>query len=171
MTLESPPPKPKGVTKIHIEGEEFPLVEIRTNGDLLLDVHFDNQTECQRSIPKDAIREIQAKRLPKPSPRIIYRVRLETLQKHSEYFRILLMPKFAEGIAVADTYARLAAAGDDPANVEVEKLPRVTIVDEAGATKTLGRELVFRDLLRIIHGLVSCIGEALCIGGYFQTVT
>ncbi len=155
MVLKPPPPEPKGVTNIHIEGEEFPLVEIRTTGDLLLDVRFDNGAECQRSIPKDVIREIQAKRLPKLSPRVVYRVRLETLQKHSEYFRILLTPKFAEGIAVADTHARLVAAGDDPTNVEAERLPRVTIVDEATATKTLGRELVFRDMLRIIHGSVS----------------
>lgn len=128
------------------------MVEIRSTGDILLDVAFKNTSQVTKSIPKDALRTLRTKKLPIPSPRIIYRVRLETLKKHSEYFQILLKPQFAEGLAVAEAFARFKEQNEEPANVVAERLPIIKIVDEDVATKTFGRETVFRDLLRVVHG-------------------
>ncbi|KAK6584960.1 hypothetical protein PZA11_003184 [Diplocarpon coronariae] len=135
-----------------IEGTEFPLVEIRTTGDILLDVYFKNTSACTKSIPKDALRSLRTKKLPMPSPRILYRVKLETIKKHSEYFQILFKPLFAEGLAVTKALSDLESSGLDPTKIEAEKLPRVQIVDEDSITKTFGREAIFRDMLRVVHG-------------------
>jgi hypothetical protein len=149
-----PPPEMVSMqATIKLDGEDFPLVEIRSTGDVLLDVLFKNTSHCTKSIPKDALRLLRTKKTPLLSPRIIYRVRLETLKKHSEYFQILLKPQFAEGLAVAETFARLAEGNEDPGEIEAERLPRIKIVDEDVATKTFGRENIFRDLLRIVHGM------------------
>ncbi|KAL2075709.1 hypothetical protein VTL71DRAFT_652 [Oculimacula yallundae] len=140
------------MTTIKIDGSEYPLLEIRSTGDVLLDVHFMNDSECTKSIPKDALRSLRTKKLPIPSPRILYRVKLYTIKKYSEYFKILLKPQFAEGIEVAQTLAALQALNQDVTKVEADKLPRIKIVDEDGATKTFGRELIFKDMLNIVHG-------------------
>jgi hypothetical protein len=138
---------------IRVGEQEYPLLDIRSTGDIILDVSFKNTAGCTKSIPKDA-RELRNRKSP-PSPRIFYRVRLETLKKHSEYFRTLLAPRFAEGIAVADALSRLATSNQNPTELGAEMLPRVEIVDDDTATKTIGRELIFRDFLQIIHGAVS----------------
>ena len=135
--------------------QEYPLLDIRSTGDLVLDVSFKNTAECTKSIPKDALRELRSKKSPLPSPRILYRVRLETLKRHSEYFRTLLTPPFAEGVLVEETLSRLSKSNRNLTEIEAEQLPRVKIVDEDTATKTVGRELIFRDLLLVIHGAVS----------------
>jgi hypothetical protein len=145
----------KAITTIRVGEHEYPLLDVRSTGDLILDVTFKNTAECTKSIPKDALRELRSKRLPVPSPRIFYRVRLETLKKHSEYFRTLLTPPFAEGVMVAETLSHLAKTNQNPTAVEAEQLPKVRIVDEDTATKTIGRELIFRDLLQLLHGVVS----------------
>jgi hypothetical protein len=158
-----PPPKSPaaGLAKstndniIKVGEQEYPLLDIRSTGDLVLDVSFKNTAECTKSIPKDALRELRSKKSPVPSPRIFYRVRLDTLKKHSEYFRTLLAPQFAEGVSAAETLSSLSKSNLNPAEIEAEKLPRVKIVDEDTATKTLGRELIFRDLLQVLHGAVS----------------
>lgn len=140
------------MTSIDIDGNLYPLIEIRSTGDVLLDVHFMNDSECTKSIPKDALRSLRTKRLPIPSPRILYRAKLDTIKKYSEYFQILLKPQFAEGIEVAKALAELQASNQDATKIEADKLPRVKIVDEDGATKTFGRELIFKDMLNIVHG-------------------
>jgi len=140
---------------LSIGEKEYPLVEIRSTGDVILDVTFKNTSDCVKAIPKDALRDLRTKKLPIPSPRILYRVRLETLKKHSEYFRVLLTPPFAEGVAVQNTLSRLIETNVNPTEVEADKLPRVRIVDEDTATKTVGRESIFSDLMQIIHGSVS----------------
>ncbi|KAN0098524.1 hypothetical protein V8E51_014187 [Hyaloscypha variabilis] len=140
------------MTSIKVAGQEYPLIDIRSTGDLILDVSFKNTPECTKSIPKDALRALRSKKLPVPSPRIFYRVRLETLKKHSEYFRTLLTPPFAEGVSVAETLSRLSKSNQNLTEVEAEQLPRVKIVDDDSATKTIGRELIFRDLLHVLHG-------------------
>lgn len=139
---------------VQVEGNEYPLVDIRATGDVILDVTFKNTSECTKSIPKDALRSLRAKKLRMPSPRIMYRVKLDTIKKHSEYFQILFKPLFAEGLAVAKALADLEASGLDPSSVEAEKLPRVNIVDEDSSTKTFGREKIFGEMLRIVHGNV-----------------
>jgi hypothetical protein len=144
-----------------IDGKEYPLVEIRTTGDLLLEVCFRNTSQLYKSIPKDALLVLRAKKLPISSPKIFYRVRLETLQKNSGYFKVLLKSQFAEAVAVADKLKQLTESGLNPSEVEAHQLPCVKIVDEDTTTKTLGRENIFRDMLRIIHGAVSVTQNAL----------
>lgn len=139
---------------ICIDSEDYPVVEIRATGDILLDVSFENTNSCNKSIPTDALRIIRAAKSPIPSPRIFYRVRLETLKKQSRYFANLLGPNFAEGANVTETFGRLAKLGLNPTEVAADELPRIRITDDDAATKTLGRESVFRDMLRIIHGAV-----------------
>ncbi|KAH7342839.1 hypothetical protein BKA65DRAFT_595886 [Rhexocercosporidium sp. MPI-PUGE-AT-0058] len=146
-------PEPSApITTIKIDSIEHPLVEIRSTGDVLLDVHFLNDSECTKSIPRDALRSLRTKKLPIPSPRILYRVKLDTIKKYSEFFQILLKPQFSEGIEVAQALAALQASNQDATKVEADKLPRVKIIDEDGATKTFGRELIFKDMLNIVHG-------------------
>ncbi len=65
-------------------------------------------------------------------------------------------PNFAEGAAITDKFGQLAKANQNPTKIGAEELPIIRIVDEDGATKTFGREAVFRDMLRIIHGAVNC---------------
>jgi hypothetical protein len=139
---------------IQIEDSQVPLVDIRSTGDILLDVHFKNISECTKSIPKDALRSLRTRKLPITSPRILYRVRLDTLKKHSDYFRTMLKPQFAEGLAVEKALKVLADTNLVAAELEPERLPRISIVDEDTSTKTFGREVIFRDMLRIIHGAV-----------------
>lgn len=88
---------------------------------------------------------------------MFYRVRLETLKKQSRYFAHLLGPVFAEGKAIEEAHGKIVRDGKSPTDVEAEGLPRVKIVDEDGATRTFGREVVFRDMLRIIHGAVGLL--------------
>jgi hypothetical protein len=149
-----PPELPEVATSIHIDDKEYPVVEIRSTGDVILDVSFENSNACNKSIPAEDLRKWRTSKSPIPSPRIFYRVRLETLKKNSKYFEHLLGPTFAEGKAIADTYAELAKSDLNPAEVEANRLPRITIVEEDVATKTVGRETIFCDMLRIIHGAV-----------------
>ena len=126
---------------------------------MILEVSFENSNACSKSIPLEDLRKLRRDKLPIPSPRIFYRVRLETLKKNSRYFEQLLGTTFAEGIAITDTWKDLAKSGLDPTKVEADRLPRIKIVEEDVATKTLGRETIFCDMLRIIHGAVCQMTE------------
>ncbi|TVY58316.1 hypothetical protein LCER1_G000514 [Lachnellula cervina] len=145
-----PPESPEVAASISIDDKTYPVIEIRSTGDVILDVSFENSNACTKSIPSQDIRKLS--KTPIPSPRIFYRVRLETLKKNSKYFQHLLGSTFAEGVAIADTFAQLAKSNLNPSEVEAEKLPRIKIIEEDVATKTIGRETIFCDMLRIIHG-------------------
>ena len=152
-----PPPldsDPYEEVSIQVDDDSYQVVEIRATGDVLLDLSFENTPSCTKSIPNDALQKLRNLKVKTPSsPRIFYRVRLETLKKHSNYFAHLLgSDVFGEGRAVADTFSKLARSSLKPSEVDADLLPRIKIVDEDDATKTLGREIVFRDMLRIIHG-------------------
>ncbi|KAF4636792.1 hypothetical protein G7Y89_g1300 [Cudoniella acicularis] len=143
---------PEGVSSIIVDEKPISIVEIRSTGDVILDVTFENTYACNKSIPAEDIRKWRMSKSRPPSPRILYRVRLETLKKNSRYFQHLLGPSFAEGGSITEAFARLAEGKLNPAEVEADKLPRIKIVDEDTATKTAGRETMFGDMLRIIHG-------------------
>lgn len=140
------------LAQIRVEEKDFPLINIRSSGDLILDVTFKNTSQATKSIPPSALRELRSKKLPLPSPRIFYRVGLERLKKNSGYFRTLLTPPFAEGLAVAEALSRLVQSNQKPTEALPENLPRVKIEDDDSTTKTIGRESIFKDLLRILHG-------------------
>lgn len=139
---------------ILVDNETYPVVEIRSTGDVVLDVSFENSNACNKSIPADSLRKLRTSKAPIPSPRIFYRVRLDTLKKNSQYFKHLLGPTFAEGASVIEAFEGLARQDLNPTEIDAGLLPRIKIVDEDVATKTLGREVIFGDMLRIIHGAV-----------------
>jgi hypothetical protein len=141
----------EGSASIRLDGEVHKVVEIRATGDVILDVTFENTAACTKSIPSDALLKLRTTKM--PSPRIFYRVRLDTLKKHSKYFAHLLgSDVFGEGRAVKDVFTQLAEKNLKPSEIEADFLPKIKILDEDDATRTIGREHVFRDMLRIIHG-------------------
>jgi len=136
-----------------VDNVSHKVIEIRATGDVILDVTFANTFACTKSIPSDTIQKFRASKSPFPSPRVLYRVRLETLKKHSKYFAHLLgSDVFGEGRDVALKLASLAKSNVKATEADVQQLPRIKIVDEDDATRIMGREQVFRDMLRIIHG-------------------
>jgi hypothetical protein len=151
------PTKPAVVTEttapLRIEDTVYKVIEIRATGDVILDVTFENTSACTKSIPSDVVQKLRTSKAPIPSTRDFYRVRLETLKKVSKYFTHLLgSDVFGEGRAIKDTFTKLAESNLNPSEIDAERLPRIKIVDEDDATGTMGREHVFRDMLRIIHG-------------------
>jgi hypothetical protein len=157
MPPATTPTKPTLVTEttapLRIEDTVHKVIEIRATGDVILDVTFENTNACTRSIPSDLIQKLRASKTPISSARVFYRVRLDTLKKVSKYFTHLLgSTVFGEGRAIKDTFAKLAEINLKPSEVEAERLPRIKIVDEDDATRTMGREHILRDMLRIIHG-------------------
>lgn len=151
------PTKPAVVTEttapLRIDDTIHKVIEIRATGDVILDVTFENTNACTKSIPSDVIQKFRSSKSPTPSARVFYRVRLETLKKVSKYFTHLLgSDVFGEGRAIKDAFTKLAQSNIKPSETEAERLPRIKIVDEDDATRTMGREHVFRDMLRIIHG-------------------
>lgn len=147
------PPISGGDASIYIDGIDYKLVEIRATGDVILDVTFENTNACTKSVPGDAIHKLRTSKAAITSVRLFYRVRLETLKKHSKYFDHLLgSDVFGEGLGIKDAFSDLAQSGLKPSEIEPVRLPRIKIVDEDDATRTMGRELVFRDMLQIIHG-------------------
>ncbi|KAL0940859.1 hydroxyproline-rich glycoprotein-like protein [Colletotrichum truncatum] len=140
---------------------DLPVVLIANDGDIVLDVTFETSREtiaAARKTWQAAAKKFGAPRIPQPnlSPiiRVAYRVKLSVLKKQSRYFANLLGNKqFSEASNVEDTLARLAAEKLKLAEVDARELPWITIVDDDEATRSIGREKVFEDLLRIIHGM------------------
>ncbi|KAF7904419.1 hypothetical protein EAF00_001753 [Botryotinia globosa] len=138
---------------IQVDGAEHEIVDIGTGGDVILEVLFENTKACTKSIPNETIQKLRNSKLPFPSARVFYRVRLDTLKKHSKYFEHLLgSDTFGEGRAISARFAELSLSSKDPSELPAGELPRIQITDEDDATRTIGREAVFKDMLRIIHG-------------------
>ena len=153
MTFATSVDSSEAMATIRIDETVHNVVEIRATGDIILDVSFENTNACTKSIPSDFIQKLRLSKTPIPSARVLYRVRLETLKKHSKYFAHLLgSDVFGEGRSIKDHFAALAESKLKPAEIGPDQLPRIKIVDEDDATRTVGREVVFRDMLRIIHG-------------------
>ena len=149
--------KPSVVTEttssLRIDDTVHKVIEIRATGDVILDVTFENTNACTKSIPSDIIQRLRASKTPIPSTRAFYRARLDTLKRVSKYFTHLLgSDVFGEGRAIKDAFTKLAESNLKPSEIEADRLPRIKIVDEDDATRTMGREHVFRDMLRIMHG-------------------
>lgn len=150
---QAPLLEPHTSATITIEDVPHTVFNIRDTGDVLLDVTFENSVACTKSIPTDVLQRLKNTKSPLPSPRIFYRVCLETLKKNSRYFTHLLgSDVFGEGLAIQKVFSELEKISLRPSECEAERLPRIKIVDEDYATRVLGREHVFSDMLRIIHG-------------------
>lgn len=137
------------------------VIAIALKGDILLDVTFETSKSTlkatRRAIPKP--RPGQRDPPPpqpvlKPQIRLAYRVHLATLKQHSRYFTNLLGDtRFQEASVVAAKLEELTLAGEKPGEADAWKLPRVRITDDDEATRSAGREAVFGDMLRMLHGL------------------
>ena len=135
------------------------LIDIASDGDVVLDVLFENSKESLRAAKKAA-----ATTRPRPGQsngstvvlktrnRVGYRVQLATLKRHSKYFSNLLGDtRFEEARSVADALKRLSLQNVRPSDADLAQLPLVRIVEDDEATRSVGRENAFGDLLRILH--------------------
>lgn len=137
------------------------VIPIAPKGDILLDVTFETSKSTLRATRKAAPKPRPGQRDPpppqpplKPRIRLAYRVHLSTLKQHSRYFTNLLGDtRFQEATVVAARLEALTLAGEQPGEVDAGKLPRVSITDDDEATRSAGREAVFGDILRMLHGL------------------
>ncbi|EDN91054.1 hypothetical protein SS1G_00456 [Sclerotinia sclerotiorum 1980 UF-70] len=139
---------------IHVDGTEHKVVDVGSGGNVILEVLFENTKACTKSIPNEMIQKLRTSKTPFPSARVFYRVRLDTLKKHSKYFGHLLgSDVFEEGRAISAKFTELSLSGKDASKLPAEELPKIQIKDEDYATRTIGRETVFHDMLRMIHGM------------------
>lgn len=137
------------------------VIAVATKGDLVLDVTFETSTSTLKATRKAAPTPRPGQpsganpaQILKPRIRLAYRVDLATLKKHSRYFTNLLGDiRFQEARDVAASLSALSLRGEKPAEVtDPAELPRVRIVDDDDATRSVGREKAFGDMLRILHG-------------------
>jgi hypothetical protein len=140
-------------TSVNIEGTIYSLLDIRATGDLILEVTFENRKSSLKIVCDNDRPGTILKNTKNSNSKVLYRVRLETLRKASRYFDLLLgSDKFAEGSGIATTFAGLKIRNIVPSEAEPQDLPRVSIIDDDDSTRIAGRESVFGDLLRILHG-------------------
>jgi hypothetical protein len=141
---------------LDIDRESYTLIDIRATGDILLDATFENRKSSQKlgftpeAVPRSGPL-IKATTI--HNSRLLYRVRLDTLTKTSKYFELLLTSdKFVEGNNISTTFDRLRKRGIQPSEAEPQDLPRISITDDDDSTRITGREAIFGDLLRVLHG-------------------
>lgn len=138
---------------LSIDDTSYGLVDIRVTGDIILDVTFENSRYATASVSADQPKTKLRKHVKPTRTRLMYRVRLDTLKKTSKYFDHLLgSDKFREGNMISAGFASLSLRDLKPSEAEASELPRVEIVDDDEASLMTGREAVFEDLLRILHG-------------------
>lgn len=136
------------------------VITIAPKGDVLLEVTFETSKSTLRATRKALSKPRPGQRDPpppqpvlKPQIHLAYRVDLDTLKKHSKYFTNLLGDtRFQEARAIQDRFRDLSLRGEKPSDLDPEHLPRVEITDDDDATRSAGREHVFRDMLRVLHG-------------------
>ncbi|CAK7263874.1 hypothetical protein SEPCBS57363_000778 [Sporothrix epigloea] len=136
------------------------VVVISPIGDVVLDVLFETSREVIKGSLKTARviwKESDAAAaainvLPRSELRMTFRVETAALKKHSRYFANLLSDnQFQEARAVEAGLAALALDKIDPADADIDRLPRVHINDDDEGSHTAGRNSVFTELLRILH--------------------
>lgn len=137
------------------------VIPIASKGDILLDMTFETSKSTLKATRKATPKPRPGQRDPpppqpvlKPQIRLAFRVHLATLKQHSRYFTNLLGDtRFQEASDVAAKLEALTLAGEQPGEAEAAKLPRVSITDDDEATRSAGREAVFGDMLRMLHGM------------------
>ncbi|KAH7040173.1 uncharacterized protein B0I36DRAFT_370970 [Microdochium trichocladiopsis] len=133
-------------------------------GDLILAVTFENSKATVRAARKaqalkaslaraDKDRQPALPPTAKARSRVPFRVQASVLRRQSKYFDKLLGDShFKEAKDVAEALAALSLRNVKPADADPAELPWVEITDDDEATLYAHRELVFADLLRILHG-------------------
>ncbi|ROW03752.1 hypothetical protein VMCG_05416 [Cytospora schulzeri] len=136
------------------------VIIIAPKGDVLLEVTFETSKSTLQATRKALPKPRPGQREPpppqpllKPQIHLAYRVDLDTLKKHSKYFTNLLGDtRFQEARTIESRFKDLSLRGEKPSDLDPEHLPRVSITDDDEATRSAGREDVFRDMLRVLHG-------------------
>lgn len=136
--------------------EKLPeVVSIVEDGDLILDVTFENSKDTIRSA-RAAQSRIAANSEPQPAlkkkARVAFRVSLKVLKGQSKYFEKLLTDsRFKEARDISNAFAALSLRHVKPEAAEVKDLPWIKIQDDDQATHYAHREGALSDLLRILH--------------------
>lgn len=142
------------------DDDEPPLVRIADHGgDVILAVTFETSEATLRRARKWAPRKssgtsaaAEPSIVLKPRFTVAYRVSLNALTKQSKYFANLLgNSAFKEAQLIAETYASLSRQGIKPADAEAADLPVIRVTDDDDATRAAGREVLFEDMLRLMH--------------------
>lgn len=144
------------------------VVDVAAAGEVVLNVRFETSAEVIRAARKAyqaAVKKPGAPKVHEPrlSPmfQVAYRVDLAVLRKHSAYFDNLLgNTQFAEARLVQDFLADVKLSKTDLSNAKASSLPWISITDDDEATKSAGREMVFEDMLRILHELPTKTGAS-----------
>ncbi|KAL2020769.1 hypothetical protein VTK56DRAFT_7967 [Thermocarpiscus australiensis] len=134
------------------------IVAIVPTGDVLLDVTFDTSKDTLRAAKKAArslrSRPGQQTETPalKPQVRRAYRVQIAALKQNSKYFNTLLSDtRFAEARSIEAGFQRLSMKNVKPSEADATDLPVVRIHEDDEATRSVGQESAFEDLLKILH--------------------
>lgn len=139
--------------------KSVPVISISPAGEAILDVTFENSPEtikaARRSYQK-TIKRPGTTRVPEPNlsrqVRIAFRVEVGVLRKHSKYFDNLLgNTQFAEAQLIEKTLSRLTLQKVKAQDEDPSALPWIPITDDDEATRSVGREKVLEDMLRILH--------------------
>ncbi|EQL01574.1 protein related to hydroxyproline-rich glycoprotein [Ophiocordyceps sinensis CO18] len=149
MSSEPPLPADRDASGGHV-------VEVDEAGDIVLDVTFETSpavlNKSRKALPP-ADRTLNSRpKAPKPTIKVAYRVSISALKGTSRYFAHLFSnPQFSEARLVAETHNGLVARGVKPSAAGARDLPFIALVDDDEATQAAGREIVFEDMLRILH--------------------
>ncbi|KAL1903408.1 hypothetical protein Sste5346_000034 [Sporothrix stenoceras] len=153
-------------TRVESNGSTDGMMTISSRGDVVLDVLFETSRETLRTTRKNAKAASKSyisaassasasatgTSVLKPQLPMAFRVESAALKKNSRYFANLLGDtRFKEARTVEEGLAALALDDIKPADADISRLPRVHIDDDDEGSRTAGRELVFAELLRILH--------------------
>ncbi|OTB03451.1 hypothetical protein M426DRAFT_74030 [Hypoxylon sp. CI-4A] len=139
----------------NLAGKLPEVVNIVENGDLVLDVIFENSKDTLRSarVAQSKLRNRETQPAPKKRTRVGFRVSLNTLKGQSKYFeRLLTDSRFKEAKDISGAFAALSLKNVKPDAAEAKDLPWIEIRDDDQATHYAHREGALSDLLRILHG-------------------
>ncbi|KAI2632112.1 hypothetical protein GGR54DRAFT_18493 [Hypoxylon sp. NC1633] len=131
------------------------VTNIVEDGDLVLDVTFENSRDTIRSarVAQSRLASLEPQPVLKKRARLAFRVSLKVLKGQSKYFEKLLTDnRFREAKDISGAFAALSMKNVKPEAAEANDLPWIKIQDDDQATHYAHREVAFADLLRILHG-------------------
>jgi hypothetical protein len=135
------------------------IVTITPQGDVVLDVVFETSKETLKAVrkatqPRPSRRSGNVPRpVLAPKLRVAYCVQVETLKKQSKYFNNLLGDtRFKEAKTIAAAFRDMSLKNLKAAELQPADLPWIRIEDDDEATRYADREIVFAELMRILHG-------------------
>lgn len=133
------------------------LINVTNHGDIVLSVTFITSDATLKRSRKAVSRTSIATEPPgtlAPTLRIAYRVSLNVLTRHSQYFgNLLTNPSFREAQLISTTHAALFARKIKASEADPLDLPWVLITDDDEATQSAARQHALEDMLRIMHAL------------------